>query len=58
MADDLADLIVSDSAAWRAWLEAHHADSPGVRLVLAKKGTTQPTSLSEDQILDDALCVG
>ena len=58
MADELAELIVPDTAAWRAWLEAHHADSPGVRLVLAKKGTTQPTSLSYDQALDEALCFG
>src|SRR3954451_16772510 len=58
MADELAELIVPDTAAWRAWLEAHHADSPGVRLVLAKKGTTQPTSLSYDEALDEALCHG
>src|SRR6476659_1887448 len=58
MPDELAELIVPDTAAWRAWLEAHHADSPGVRLVLAKKGTTEPTSLSYDQALDEALCYG
>jgi len=27
-------LVVSDAAAWRAWLDAHESDSDGVRLVL------------------------
>ena len=57
-ADQLPELIVADAAAWREWLTAHHGDSPGVWLVLAKKGTTQPTSLSYDQALEDALCHG
>jgi uncharacterized protein YdeI (YjbR/CyaY-like superfamily) len=58
MADELPELIVPDAAAWRAWLEAHHADTPGVWLILAKKGTTEPTSVSYDQALDEALCYG
>jgi uncharacterized protein YdeI (YjbR/CyaY-like superfamily) len=53
-----AELIVADARAWRAWLASHHATSPGVWLVLAKKGTTEPTSLSYDQALDEALCQG
>lgn len=52
------ELIVADAAAWRAWLAAHHADPTGVWLVLAKKGTTEPTSLSYDEALDEALCHG
>ena len=40
MAILLPELLVSDPAALRAWLEEHHAMSPGVRLVLTKKGGT------------------
>lgn len=49
---------VADAAAWRAWLDAHEHESDGVWLVLAKKGTTEPTSLSYAQALDEALCSG
>lgn len=55
--DELAELIVADAAAWRAWLGEHHAEV-GVWLVLAKKGTTEPTSLSYEQALEEALCHG
>src|SRR5689334_23109957 len=58
MADELPELIVRDAAAWRAWLGAHHADPRGVWLILAKKGTTDPTSLRYDEALDEALCHG
>ena len=43
---------------WRAWLHAHHSDSDGVWLVLAKKGTTQPTTLSYEEALEEAICFG
>ncbi len=56
MDDD--DLVLSDAAAWRAWLDEHEDDPDGVWLVLAKKGTTEPTSLTYDQALDEALCSG
>lgn len=58
MVDQLPELIVADSDAWRDWLGEHHADRPGVWLRLAKKGTTVPTSLTYDQALDEALCCG
>ncbi|HWG08351.1 MAG TPA: YdeI/OmpD-associated family protein [Solirubrobacteraceae bacterium] len=58
MADELPELIVGDAVAWRAWLAEHHAARPGVWLVLAKKGTTAPTSLSYEQALEEALCHG
>jgi len=58
MADDLPELCMPDAAAWRAWLQDHHEQLDGVWLVLAKKGTTDPTSLTYDQALDDALCFG
>jgi uncharacterized protein YdeI (YjbR/CyaY-like superfamily) len=52
------ELIVPDAAAWRAWLGEHHGDPAGVWLVLAKKGTEQPTSLTYGQALEEALCHG
>jgi len=59
VADELQELIVADAAAWRAWLDTHHGERPGgVWLVLARKGTTEPTSLSRDEALDEALCFG
>jgi uncharacterized protein YdeI (YjbR/CyaY-like superfamily) len=56
--DDLPELIVADGTTWRSWLDEHHADPSGVRLVLAKKGTTLPTSITYAQALDEALCHG
>lgn len=58
MAVALSDLLVADAAAWRTWLRAHHGDETGVELVLAKKGTTEPTSLTYEEALDEALCHG
>jgi uncharacterized protein YdeI (YjbR/CyaY-like superfamily) len=58
VADALPELIVSDAAEWRAWLDAHHTQPTGVLLVLAKKGTTDPTILTYDEALLDALCYG
>ena len=55
---DLPELLVVDTDEWRRWLSAHHADSPGVWLVLARKGTTTPTSLSYDEALEEAICFG
>lgn len=50
--------VVADAAAWRAWLDRHEGDSDGVWLVLAKKGVTEPTSLTYAEALDEALCSG
>lgn len=50
--------VVADAAAWREWLDRHEDDSDGVWLVLAKKGTTEPTTLSYAEALDEALCSG
>lgn len=57
MADDLEELLVPDAAAWRAWLEENHATSPGVWLVMSKKGGTV-TGLDYPAALDEALCFG
>jgi uncharacterized protein YdeI (YjbR/CyaY-like superfamily) len=58
MPDDLPELLVHNAAAWRAWLADHHADHPGVWLVLARKGATAPTTLNHAEALDEALCQG
>lgn len=58
VAQDLPELTVSDAAAWRVWLADHHREPTGVWVVLAKKGTTSPTTLTYDQALDEALCYG
>jgi uncharacterized protein YdeI (YjbR/CyaY-like superfamily) len=54
---ELPELIVADAGAWRAWLAEHH-ESAGVWLVLAKKGASEPTSLTYDEALEEALCHG
>ena len=54
----LPELLVADAAGWRTWLSGHHSKSQGVWLVLAKKGTTHPTTLSYDEALDEAICFG
>ncbi len=58
MSEELAELTVADAAGWRKWLARHHDGSPGVWVVLAKKGTTDPTSLTYAEALDEALCHG
>jgi uncharacterized protein YdeI (YjbR/CyaY-like superfamily) len=58
VAEEPPELIVADSAAWRAWLAEHHSEPLGVLLVLAKKGTLDPTSLTYDEALEEALCHG
>lgn len=44
-------------AEWRAWLERHHAGSPGIWLVSYKKATGKPR-LEYDEIVEEALCFG
>jgi uncharacterized protein YdeI (YjbR/CyaY-like superfamily) len=58
MADDHPTLIVVDAAAWARWLASNHEHSPGVWLGLAKQGTTEPTRLTYDEALEEALCHG
>ncbi|MGW3858960.1 YdeI/OmpD-associated family protein [Micromonospora arida] len=54
---ELAELVVADADALRAWLSANHATSPGVWLALTRKGGTV-TTLTWQQAVDEALCVG
>lgn len=56
--EEIEDLLMLDAAAWAAWLAVQHAHGGAVWLVLAKKGTVQPTSLTYDQALEEALCHG
>ncbi len=51
-------MLVVDVAEWRTWLRGNRSKSPGVWLVLAKKGTTHPTTLSYDEALEEAICFG
>jgi uncharacterized protein YdeI (YjbR/CyaY-like superfamily) len=55
---DLPELLVADAAEWRTWLSRHKSKSQGVWLVLAKKGTTHPTTLFYNEALDEAICFG
>jgi uncharacterized protein YdeI (YjbR/CyaY-like superfamily) len=58
MGNELPQLIVADAAVWRTWLGDHHDDPAGVWLILAKKGTTEPTCLTCEQALEESLCFG
>lgn len=44
-------------AAWRAWLAEHHADSPGVWLIIRKKHSPGPGVKYIDAV-EEALCFG
>jgi uncharacterized protein YdeI (YjbR/CyaY-like superfamily) len=55
---ELPELVTPDARAWREWLGEHHDESLGVWLVLARKGTSQPTSLTYEEALEEALCHG
>lgn len=57
VAVELPELLVADAPAWRDWLAAHHADDPGVWLVLHKKGGAV-TTLTYAAAVEEALCFG
>jgi len=46
-----------DRAAWRRWLLKHHAQSHGVWLVMARKGSDHEAPSSEEAV-EEALCFG
>ncbi|MBC7374955.1 MAG: YdeI/OmpD-associated family protein [Frankiales bacterium] len=54
---ELTELLLPDAPAWRAWLDSHHESSPGVWLVLTRKGGTL-TTLTYAAALQEALCLG
>ena len=55
--DALPVMSFGSTDAWDAWLAAHHADSPGLWLKIAKKGAAG-TTISYSEALDVALCHG
>ena len=57
MAALLPELLVTDPAALRAWLDEHHATSPGVRLVLTKNGGSA-TTITWASAVEELLCFG
>ena len=50
-------LLFESAADWEDWLARHHADSRGVWVKLAKKGTGA-VSVTHPEALDVALCYG
>lgn len=54
---ELEELFLPDAAAWREWLAGHHDTSPGVWLVLTKKGGTE-TTLRYAEAVEEGLCFG
>ncbi|MEO7146785.1 MAG: YdeI/OmpD-associated family protein [Terrimesophilobacter sp.] len=57
MPTEFPELLVADADEWRSWLQRHHDSSPGVRLILSRKGGSV-TALFYVDALDEALCVG
>ena len=55
--DDVPVMPFESVAAWEAWLEANHADAPGIWLQIAKKASGMPT-VTYSEALDTALCLG
>jgi uncharacterized protein YdeI (YjbR/CyaY-like superfamily) len=47
----------ADQAAFEAWLEAEHERSPGIYVVIAKKGAPEPT-LKQAEMVESLLCFG
>ena len=58
VSEGLQVLVVADASGWARWLDRHDDDSDGVWLVLAKKDTIEPTSLTYNEALEEALCHG
>jgi uncharacterized protein YdeI (YjbR/CyaY-like superfamily) len=57
MSKELTLLEVQERREWRAWLEKHHASSPGVWVVF-HKGHTRTRSIRYDDSVREALCFG
>jgi uncharacterized protein YdeI (YjbR/CyaY-like superfamily) len=53
----LAQVYVADRAAWRQWLAANHARSPGIWLVFDKK-SSRADRLAYADAVEEALCYG
>lgn len=57
MAAELERLTFASASALRSWLELNHDTSPGVWLMIAKKGSGV-ASVTYDEAVDEALCFG
>jgi uncharacterized protein YdeI (YjbR/CyaY-like superfamily) len=57
VADQLLTLDVRDGKKWRAWLEKHHASSPGIWL-LFHKAHTGVAAVPYEEAVRHALCYG
>jgi uncharacterized protein YdeI (YjbR/CyaY-like superfamily) len=55
--DDREMIEVHDRATWRAWLDAHHASSPGVWLVTWRSRSGRQ-GLGYEDAVQEALCFG
>jgi uncharacterized protein YdeI (YjbR/CyaY-like superfamily) len=55
--DSLPTAAFASQAQWRAWLSKHHANSPGVWLEIAKKGSGI-ASVTYAEAIETALCYG
>lgn len=44
--------------AWRAWLDAHHASSPGAWVVYRRKAAMEPGDPTYDDLVEEGLCFG
>jgi uncharacterized protein YdeI (YjbR/CyaY-like superfamily) len=53
----LETLEFADQDAWERWLRAHHADTPGVWLRIAKKAAPV-TTVAYPEVLESAICHG
>ncbi|HEY6737991.1 MAG TPA: YdeI/OmpD-associated family protein [Actinopolymorphaceae bacterium] len=58
MGDPDDALVFADAAAWETWLSAHHDDSGGVWLKIAKRGSGRRSTVTVSEALDVALCYG
>lgn len=58
VSSDISDTLDPENrAAWRAWLEKNHADSPGLWVRIRKVGSTAP-GLKLEEAVEEAICFG
>ena len=55
--DDYEQVLVSSRAEWREWLEANADSSPGIWLVMPRRGNDDPAP-TYDEVVEEALCFG
>jgi len=55
--DSESIFYAKDRAEWRSWLENHHDSSPGVWVVMHKKGSDKP-HITYEEAVEEALCFG